>query len=62
MRQSPRKKAKVADISDQQDNVQQDLFETDYNIQLYNPPLDVEKTAKDLTNKASQTENFNNTQ
>ena len=61
MRRSPRKKVKVADCSEQQD-VQQDLFETDYNIQLDDSLVDFEKTTKGLTDKASQTVDFHNTQ
>ena len=61
LRRSPRKKATVADCSEQQD-VQQDLFEIDYNIQLDDSLVDFEKTTKGLTDKASQTVDFNNTQ
>ena len=56
LRRSPRKKAKVEDCSDQQD-VQQALFETDYNIQLDDLLVNFEKTTK-----ASHTIDFNNTQ
>ena len=41
--------------------MQQDLFETDDNIQLDDSPVDFEKTTKDLTDKASQTDDLNNT-
>ena len=61
LRRSPRKKGKVADCSEQQYDVQQDLFETDDNIQLDDSPVDFEKTTKDLTDKASQTDDLNNT-
>ena len=62
LRQSPRKKAKVVDCSEQQDDVQQDLFETDYNSQLDDSTVDFEKTTKGLTDKSSHTDDFNNTQ
>ena len=61
LRRSPRQKAKVADCSEQQ-GVQQDLFDTDYNIQLDDSQVDFEKTTKGLTDKASQTVHFNSTQ
>ena len=61
MRRFPKKKAKVADCSEQQD-VQQYLFETDYNIQLDDSLVDFEKTTKGLIDKASQTIDFNSTQ
>ena len=44
--------------------MQQDIFETDDNIQLDDSPVDLKKTAKDLTDKAgsySQTNDLNNT-
>ena len=48
-RRSPRKKVKVADCSEQQYDVQQqDLFETDDNIQLDDSPVDFEKKTKGL--------------
>ena len=62
MRQSPRKKAKVADCSSEQQDVQQDLFETDYNIQLDDLLVDFEETSKGITDKPSQAVDFNNTQ
>ena len=44
LRRYPRKKVKVADCSEQQYDVQQqDLFETDDNIQLDDSPVDFEK-------------------
>ena len=42
------KKVKVADCSEQQYDVQQDLFETDDNIQLDDSPVDFEKTTRVL--------------
>ena len=60
LRRSPRKNVKVADCSEQQYDVQQDLFETDGNIQLDDSPVDFEKTTKGLTDKASQTDDINN--
>ena len=41
--------------------MQQDLFETDDNIQLDDSPVDFEKTTKGFTDKASQTDDLNNT-
>ena len=61
LRRSPRIKAKVADCSEQQYDVQQNLFETDDNIQLDDSPVDLEKTTKGLTYKPSQTDDLNNT-
>ena len=61
LRRSLRKKVKVADCSEQQYDVQQDLFETDDNIQLDDSPVDFEKTTKGFTDKASQTDDLNNT-
>ena len=49
LRPSPRKNVRVADCSEQQYDVQQDLFETDDNIQLDDSPVDFEKTTKGLT-------------
>ena len=49
LRRYPRKKVKVADCSEQQYDVQQqDLFETDDNIQLDDSPVDFEKKTKGL--------------
>ena len=49
LRRSPRKIVKVADCSEQQYDVQQqDLFETDDNIQLDDSPVDFEKKPKGL--------------
>ena len=61
LRQSPRKKVKIADCSEQQDDEQQDSFETDDNIQLDDSPVDFEQTTKGLTDKTSQTDDHNNT-
>ena len=47
--------------SEQQYDVQQDLFETDDNIQLDDSPVDFEKTTKGFTDKTSQTDDLNNT-
>ena len=40
--------------------MQYDLFETEDSIQLDDSPVDFEKTTKDLTDKASQTDDLNN--
>ena len=61
LRRSPRKNVKVADCSEQQYDVQQDLFEPDDNIQLDDSPVDFEKTTKDVIDKSSQTDDLNNT-
>lgn len=63
MRRSPRKNAKVPDCSDseQQDDVQEDLFYTDHNIHLDDSPANFEETTKGVTDKASQTGGFNKT-
>ena len=42
-KQSPRKKVKMADCRQQQDDKQQDLCETDDNIQLDDSPVDLKK-------------------
>ena len=42
-KRSPRKKVKMADCSQQQDDKQQDLCETDDNIRLDDSPVDFEK-------------------
>ena len=41
--------------------MQPGLCETDDNIELDDSPVDFEKTTKDLTDKASQTDDLNNT-
>ena len=61
LRRSPRKKGKVADCSEQQYDVQQDLFEPDDNIHLDDSPVDFEKTTKDVIDKSSQTDDLDNT-
>ena len=61
LRRSARKKVKVADCSEQQYDMQQDLFETDDNSQLDDSPVDFQKTTKGLTDKASQTNDLSNT-
>ena len=55
LRRSPRKKVKEADCSEQQDHVQQDLFETDDNIKLDDSSVDFVKTTKGLTDNAYNT-------
>ena len=59
LRRSPRKIVKVADCTEQHYDVQQDLFETDDNIQLDDSQVDFKKTTNCLTDKASQTDDLN---
>ena len=59
LRRSPRKIVKVADCTEQDYDVQQDLFETDDNIQLDDSQVDLKKTTNCLTDKASQTDDLN---
>ena len=61
LRWSPRKKVREADCSEQQDDVQQDLFDTDDNIQFDDSSVDFGKTTKGLTDNASQMDDLNNT-
>ena len=64
-KRSPRKKVKMAGCSQQQDDKQQDLCETDDNIRLGDSPVDFEKKKqprRGITDKASLTDGFSNIQ